>query len=200
MGAALCWAAAEAGYEVTAISGPSEVELPRGIKLICVQTAREMADASIAAWKTEGVSTTESGNYSRIFIAAAAVLDWDISNPSSKKLKKESGSPQLDLVKNPDILATISKMKTSGQFVLGFAAETDQPIENAQEKLRTKGCNAIFANDVSGSEKGFESPLNSGWWITSAAAVTPIETMTKTQLARKLIAMIEQSLPTSPSY
>jgi phosphopantothenoylcysteine decarboxylase/phosphopantothenate--cysteine ligase len=179
MGASLCWAAVEQGYAVTAICGPTEVNLPSGIEMVRVQTAQEMLGASLLAWKNADV-----------FIAAAAVLDWDVKNPASRKLKKEQGVPSVDFEKNRDILATVSAEKKSHQFVLGFAAETEEPIQNAVFKLKQKGCNAIFANDVSSSLQGFESELNGGWWIDSSEQVTHLGTCSKMELARQLISRI----------
>ncbi len=184
MGASLCWAAVQKGYPVTAICGPIQCKLPEDVQLIRVETAKEMANAALENWKT-----------SQIFISAAAVLDWDIQTPSLSKLKKNQGPPQLRLEKNIDILATLSQDKRKDQFVLGFAAETDDPIQNGFKKLREKGCNAIFANDVSNAKKGFESSFNGGWWLTLPDQVVPFETSSKTELARKMIQRLSyQSL------
>jgi phosphopantothenoylcysteine decarboxylase/phosphopantothenate--cysteine ligase len=181
MGAALCWAAVEKGYQVTAICGPVEVPLPSGTLVHKVQTAEEMANIAQQEWPSHDV-----------FISTAAVLDWDVKNPASQKLKKEDGQPQIELVRNTDILACLCKEKREDQYVLGFAAETDDPIFNAQKKLKQKGCNAIFANDVSQPSQGFESQLNGGWWITSDQ-ILPLETAHKTEVARKLIALIDEN-------
>lgn len=182
MGSALCWAAREKGYKVTAICGPMDVPLPKDIEIIRIRTAKEMADSAMQVWPR-----------SHIFISAAAVLDWDVRDPSSRKLKKEEGEPQLRLQKNPDILKLISEASTRHQFTLGFAAETDSPIENAFQKIKRKGCNAIFANDVSLPNQGFEADRNGGWWISHPDTVIPIETCSKPKLARDLISLIEKA-------
>lgn len=182
MGAALCWAAVERGYSVTAVCGPSEVPLPEQVLKIPVQTARQMLDASVQAWKMAD-----------IFIATAAVLDWDVKNPATQKLKKGDGMPVLDLVRNEDILKRVSESKKAGQFVLGFAAETREPIVYGFKKLQEKGCDAVFANQVSLDNQGFESDLNSGWLLFPPDSVVNFEKTTKAALARQLIERISKN-------
>lgn len=187
MGTALCWAAVQAGYRVTAICGPIsdhvQAQLPASVEVIRVQTARQMSDAAIQLWKKDKNSGAD------VFIATAAVLDWEIQNPATSKLKKDQGPPALELTKSPDVLALVSSSKTDRQFVLGFAAETESPVENALGKLRKKGCDAIFANDVSHSDQGFESAFNSGWWITPTETLQ-FEKSTKQELARSIISLV----------
>jgi phosphopantothenoylcysteine decarboxylase/phosphopantothenate--cysteine ligase len=198
MGASLCWAALQAGYRVTAVSGPLApgVTLPASIRIIPVQTAAEMARATLDTWPT-----------AQVFIGTAAVLDWDIKNPATTKIKKEQGSPQLIFEKNIDILEALSQSRTrrleahrnaetnypgqfSRQFILGFAAETDDPIPNGFAKLKKKGCDAIFVNDVSQPDAGFESSQNAGWWLSGSDRVVTLPKTSKIELARKLIALI----------
>lgn len=181
MGAALAWAAARAGFSVTAICGPSEVPLPTNATIVRVETAREMFDAALEAWTK-----------SHLFLAAAAVLDWDVANFSSRKLKKESGeNPSLDFAKNPDILAEACRARRPGQFVVGFAAETDDALNSGLKKLSAKGCDAVFVNDVSKPEQGFEVDQNAGWWITKGEPKRPLELepSSKVALATKIIAL-----------
>lgn len=179
MGAALAWAAVARGHKVTAICGPMEAALPSAAQVIRVTTAQEMAEAALSRWAQ-----------CDIFLSAAAVLDWDIKSPQPQKMKKQAGAPALELKANVDILATISKQKRADQFVLGFAAETEKPIEHALEKLKAKGCDAIFANDVSKPHLGFESQLNAGWWITTSESAE-LEQGTKPALAAKLLSLID---------
>ena len=190
MGAALAWACVRSGYRVHAICGPSEAALPRGIQLTRVETAADMATHALAAWGS-----------SDIFISAAAVLDWDVANPQPGKIKKERGElPQLEFVKNLDILAEVAKRRRADQFVLGFAAETHQALVNGLSKLVAKDCDAIFINDVSQATLGFESASNAGWWIsrglTHAYSLAPAA---KTQLADTLLTLIEGRSPPSGS-
>jgi phosphopantothenoylcysteine decarboxylase/phosphopantothenate--cysteine ligase len=182
MGAALCWAALEQGYEVTAICGPSDAPLPEKCQIIRVETAEEMANAALHHWES-----------THIFIGAAAVLDWDVANPSNHKLKKEAGIPYLQFKQNPDILAAIGDDKRPNQFVLGFAAETEDPITYGKRKLISKKCDAIFANDVSIQGQGFESERNGGWWITKPDQVLQIETGPKALIARQIFSLISKS-------
>lgn len=154
MGAALCWAAVAKGFSVTAICGPTSALLPLNVRRLNIQTATEMAQLAQQEWPSHS-----------IFIAAAAVLDWDIKNPASHKIKKELGPPVIEFSTNLDILATLSSSKLEHQYVLGFAAETQDVVKHAQAKRLRKKCDAIFANQVAGQTGGFESTQNAGWWI-----------------------------------
>ncbi len=146
MGYALASVAAQRGAEVVLISGPVALDPPQGIKLISVVTARDMLKAV-------------EENFSEVDIAlcSAAVADYRPLQTSDRKLKKESDREALTtitLVENPDILATIGAQKVGGQLVIGFAAETEDLIENAQKKLRAKHADLIVANEV-GQGKAF---------------------------------------------
>jgi phosphopantothenoylcysteine decarboxylase/phosphopantothenate--cysteine ligase len=138
-GFAIAAAAQAAGAEVVLIAGPVELDDPPGVSVTHVESAREMLHAVEAALPTD------------IAIFAAAVADWRVAGEGAKKLKKTpAGMPPLQLVENPDILATISKLeKLRPPLVIGFAAETENVIENAKAKLARKGCDWIVANDVS---------------------------------------------------
>jgi phosphopantothenoylcysteine decarboxylase / phosphopantothenate---cysteine ligase len=183
MGASLCWAAVQKGYQVTAICGPTDAALPPTAVIHRVQTAQEMLIKSQEAWPSTD-----------IFISAAAVLDWEAVSPSAQKLKKGSGLPKLEIKKAPDILSTLSRDRKNHQFILGFAAETENPVENARKKLISKGCDAVFVNDVSKPNQGFESELNTGYWLSSEWNPVTIPSCTKPELARKLLSLIEQNL------
>src|SRR5262249_29039771 len=139
-GHAIAAAAAAAGAEVTLVSGPVGVPDPPGVRVVKVETARQMLQAVERALPAD------------VAIFAAAVADWGVANASQKKLKKQTGrqAPELSLTENPDILATIAKRKTQRpKLVIGFAAETENILANAQTKLAGKGCDWILANDVS---------------------------------------------------
>ena len=138
MGYALAEAARDLGAEVTLISGPVNLAAPEGMRLVPVQTAREMLEGVRAALPAD------------MAIFAAAVADWRVKNVANTKLKKgEGGPPVLELEENPDILATIARSSKRPPLVVGFAAETENVLENARAKLRRKGADAIIANDVS---------------------------------------------------
>jgi phosphopantothenoylcysteine decarboxylase/phosphopantothenate--cysteine ligase len=138
-GHAIAAAAAAAGAQVTLISGPVTVPDPAGVKTVRVETAREMLAAVERALPVDCA------------VFAAAVADWRVAEAGRQKIKKQKGaSPALTLMENPDILATVAHRKTRRpRLVIGFAAETEKVVANAQDKLKRKGCDWILANDVS---------------------------------------------------
>jgi phosphopantothenoylcysteine decarboxylase/phosphopantothenate--cysteine ligase len=138
-GFAIARAAAAAGAGVTLVSGPVSIADPAGVKTIRVESAREMLDAVEKALPADAA------------VFAAAVADWRVALPGEQKMKKgEGGAPRLELVENPDILATVAR-RAAGRprLVVGFAAETEHVIDHARAKLARKGCDWIVANDVS---------------------------------------------------
>ncbi|MGJ8562882.1 MAG: bifunctional phosphopantothenoylcysteine decarboxylase/phosphopantothenate--cysteine ligase CoaBC [Alphaproteobacteria bacterium] len=142
-GYAIAAALADLGADVTLVSGPVSLRAPLGVNLVKVETAREMLDACQTALPSD------------VFVSVAAVADWRPDVTSGRKIKKDkSGIPPLNLVENPDILATLSKGDRRPRLVVGFAAETDNIIAHAQAKLAKKGCDWIVANDVSGDVMG----------------------------------------------
>ncbi len=179
MGAALVWEAWLQGHSVTAVVGPVDVTLPPGIQVIRTTTANEMLGACEAEF-----------SLCDLFIASAAILDWEVEQVAGQKIKK-GAPPPLALRTNPDILATLAKQKQSHQRVVGFAAETEAVLSSAKAKLLQKNCDALFANDVSSGEQGFDRDLNGGWWITLQEA-TLVSTRTKTTLAAEMLRRIEQ--------
>jgi len=141
-GHAIAAAAARAGADVLLISGPVALQDPAGVRTQHVTTAAEMLAAVEAALPTD------------IFIAAAAVSDWRVADVAAHKLKKGTSVPALPLVENPDILARVAQLsRARPRLVVGFAAETENVIDNARAKLARKGCDVIIANDV-GSDSG----------------------------------------------
>lgn len=138
-GHAIAAAAARAGADVTLVSGPVALPNPPGVRVIRVETAREMLAA------VEQALPVDCG------IFCAAVADWRVASEGGQKFKKEAGQlPNLSLTENPDILATVSRMGDKRpELVIGFAAETEKVIPHAQSKLARKGCDWIVANDVS---------------------------------------------------
>lgn len=144
MGYALAQAAAAHGAEVTLVSGPVSQPKPTGVKLVGVTTASEMLAATQEAFESADAA-----------ILAAAVSDYRPAKSSDHKLKKAAEPLEaLELVENEDILATISATR-GGRVVIGFAAETNDVIENARKKLERKGCDLIVANDVSRADSTF---------------------------------------------
>ena len=144
MGYALAQAAAAHGAEVTLVSGPVSQPKPTGVRLVGVTTAAEMLAATQEAFESADAA-----------ILAAAVSDYRPAKSSDHKLKKAAEPLEaLELVENEDILATISATR-GGRVVIGFAAETNDVIDNARKKLEHKGCDLIVANDVSRADSTF---------------------------------------------
>lgn len=141
-GHALATALSNMGADVTLISGPTALNDPDGLKTIHIQSAAEMMAACIDNIPVD------------IAICAAAVSDWTPKSICDKKIKKEQGKapPALELTETPDILKTISNHAKRPQLVIGFAAETNDVLDNAQSKLTRKGCDWIIANSVAGGE------------------------------------------------
>ena len=174
-GFALAEAAANMGAEVTLISGPVTLATPLGVKRVDVTTADEMLTAC------ENVASTDLG------IFCAAVADWKVSNAAKHKLKKNDKAepPSLSFTPNPDILKTISGLKQGRpKLVLGFAAETENVIDNAKAKLKSKGCDLIIANDV--SEGVFGSGKNTVH-LVSAKGVESWPELSKTEVSRRIL-------------
>jgi len=138
-GTAIAKALAALGADVTFVTGPADVPPPNGVRVIKVQTAAEMLTAVMEAPASDAA------------VFAAAVADWRVENAGPSKIKKDgNGLPTLEFAENPDILATVSKLKKGRPgLVIGFAAETDDVIANATAKRLRKGCDWIVANDVS---------------------------------------------------
>lgn len=138
-GHAIAAALAARGIETTLVSGPTDLPDPEGVATIHVETAQEMLDACKSHLQVD------------VAICAAAVADWRVDQAGNQKIKKRNGVlPELTLTENPDILATLSQAgKERPELVVGFAAETENVVENAVHKRTRKGCNWILANDVS---------------------------------------------------
>jgi phosphopantothenoylcysteine decarboxylase / phosphopantothenate---cysteine ligase len=183
-GHALAKAAAALGAEVTLVSGPVALPDPQGVRVVRVDTAHEMLAATLAALPAD------------IAICAAAVADWRAADEAPQKLKKEQnrGETELKLVPNPDILATIAK--PGGQrprLVIGFAAETENLIENATAKRRTKGADWIVANDVwpgTGAMGGDRTEVH----LITGAGIEDWPPMSKDEMAARLLARAADAL------
>lgn len=176
-GHAIAYALAKKNIDVTLISGMVNIPAPEGVKVIKVESATQMLEA------------VEKNLPVDIFIAAAAVCDWRPEFQTQQKIKKISGEDYLNIkfTKNPDILEIVSKHKNRPKIVVGFAAETENIIENATIKLANKGCDYILANDVSGDVfGGAENKIS----LISHSAVDAWDKMPKTQVAEKLVGLL----------
>ena len=176
-GHAIAAAAQHAGARVTLVSGPVAIGDPAGVSIIHVESAREMFAA------VEGALPAD------IFIAAAAVADWRVAEAGANKIKKHGGgAPNLTLVENPDILATIAqRVSERPSLVVGFAAETDNVLDNAREKLLKKKCDVIVANDVGEGSGVFGGGTNLVH-LVSKSGVESWPSMDKAEVATRLIA------------
>jgi phosphopantothenoylcysteine decarboxylase / phosphopantothenate---cysteine ligase len=188
-GFALAAAAQGAGADVTLISGPVDLEDPAGVNVQRVESAREMLDRVQAALPVD------------VAIFAAAVADWRVAAEGEQKLKKNAaGTPTLQLVENPDILATVSNLKDRRPpLVIGFAAETENLIDNAKSKLKRKGCDWIVANDVSPASGVMGGDRNTVHLLardSGAISVDSWPAMSKEQVAAELVARIAEKVRT----
>ncbi|WP_210398231.1 bifunctional phosphopantothenoylcysteine decarboxylase/phosphopantothenate--cysteine ligase CoaBC [Motiliproteus sediminis] len=179
MGYALAQAAVDAGAEVTLVSGPVNLPAPRGVDLRRCDSADAMLAACLA-----GVNECD------IFIAAAAVADYRVADVANQKIKKSADKLTLELIRNPDILATVAA-HPQRPFCVGFAAETEQVTKHARDKLQRKGLNLIIANDVSQPDIGFNSDDNAVTLIDQQGDLA-LGPAPKQQLARQLIDAIAQ--------
>ncbi len=184
MGYAIANAAAERGAEVTLVSGPVSLLTPCGVKRINVESTAQMRDAVLEVFPAAD-----------IVIKAAAVADYRPDVVAGQKIKKASDSLTLVLTKNPDILAELGKLKTT-QFLVGFAAETQELLVHATEKLRKKNLDMLVANDVTLSGAGFESDTNIIKILTKDGAVEELPQMSKADLGRVILDRILAQKPT----
>lgn len=199
-GHAIAAALAALGADVTLVSGPVTLADPPGVRVVPVETARQMLDAVLAAGAVD------------IAVCAAAVADWRVADAADQKVKKtDAGPPTLRLVENPDILATLSRPGPARPaLVVGFAAETTAVLDHARAKLARKGCDWIVANDVAPGTGTFggddnlvhvlrRSPGTGDAAPTDSPADIQVETwprLPKTQVADRLAAAIAHHFQT----
>jgi len=182
-GYAIAAALSRAGATTTLVSGPVALDAPPGVKLVRVETARQMLAACEASLPAD------------VAVCAAAVADWRPDMVANAKIKKTSGeAPQpLSLTENPDILATLSRHASRPQLVIGFAAETDNLLANAAEKRLRKGCDWIIANDVGARSSVMGGEHNAVHLVTSAGVESWPE-MAKIEVAERLAHRISAAL------
>ncbi|WP_027174341.1 phosphopantothenoylcysteine decarboxylase [Methylobacterium sp. 10] len=176
-GHAIAAAAAEAGAEVTLVSGPVAIADPKGVTMVRVETAREMLAAVEAALPAD------------LAIFAAAVSDWRPAQDRASKIKKDGATvPPLALVENPDILASIAQ-RSEGRptLVVGFAAETDSLIANARAKIARKGCDLLVANDVSAEGGVMGGTANTIHLLDREGGLETWPTLHKDEVGRRLM-------------
>lgn len=179
-GHAIASALAALGADVTLVSGPVAIADPPGVATVHVDSAEQMLAACLAAGRID------------VAVCAAAVADWKAARSAASKIKKKAGMapPSLELVPNPDILATLSKPGPQRPaLVVGFAAETENLVVNAIDKRQRKGCDWIVANDVSPTVGTFGSERNTVHLI-SASGVEDWPTLAKGEVAMRLAGRI----------
>ncbi len=183
-GTALAQALAGLGARVTFVTGPASVPPPGGVKVVKVETARQMLDAVEAALPADAA------------VFAAAVADWHVENASGSKMKKDGSGkpPAFTMSENPDILATVAKMKKGRPaLVVGFAAETDDVLAHATAKRERKGCDWIVANDVS-PDTGIMGGTENAVTLIRAEGAESLPRMSKDQVANRLAGLIAEAL------
>jgi phosphopantothenoylcysteine decarboxylase/phosphopantothenate--cysteine ligase len=174
MGYALAEAAESRGARVILISGPSALYPPTHVELVNVTTAEEMR-AAVLSRMSEAT----------LVVKSAAVADYRPSIVAGQKLKR-TGPLTVEFVPTEDILAEVVRQRRPGQLIIGFAAETENPVENGRAKLLRKGVDAIVINDVSGKETGFDSDNNRATFLTTTTAIDLPE-MTKRKMADRIL-------------
>lgn len=182
-GTAIARALSALGADVIFVTGPADVPPPDGVQVIAIQTAQEMLEA------VQTALPVDAG------VFAAAVADWRVNGASTRKLKKsKDGLPVLEFVENPDILKTVSQMKKGRpNLVVGFAAETDDVVDNATAKRARKGCDWIMANDVSPAT-GIMGGAENAVTLISEEGTEDWPRMSKDAVATKLAARIAKAL------
>ena len=179
MGFALAEAALKRGADVTVVRGVTTVEAPAGVRVVRALSAEEMAQAV----------ANESRNAS-VFIGAAAIADYRPTERAGEKLKKSQETLTLTLERTPDVLSQVAAARSNGMLVIGFAAETENVVENARKKLAGKNLDAIVANDVSRSDAGFDTTTNAVTIITKNGAPVELPVMSKREAADRVLDVI----------
>lgn len=176
MGYALARAAHRRGFETVLVTGPVNLEAPAGVEVVRIESAAEMAAA-----------VAELAPSCDAVVMAAAVADYRPVEVSEHKLKKQPGDLTLRLERTEDVLASLGAMKKAGQTLVGFAAETDDLVENASDKLRRKNLDWIVANKVS---DGFGADTNKVILLGRGGEVVELPLAPKTEVAERVLEKI----------
>ena len=207
MGFAIAAEAARRGHEVALIAGPVALKTPKGVHRVDVTSAREMLEKVKKSLLTSCCGDLSSEHRSirssdhrrnlTVFIATAAVADWRPAKCAAKKLKKGEMSGVLKLVRNPDILRTIYRQRSSlfprpsSLRLVGFAAETDHVLAEASRKCREKGLSFIVANDVTQKGCGFGTDTNRVTFVFPDGRQRKFPLMTKRMVAKRILEEVE---------
>jgi phosphopantothenoylcysteine decarboxylase/phosphopantothenate--cysteine ligase len=185
-GFALAQAALDLGAQVRLISGPVQLAAPVGVERVDVQTAQQMHDAVL-----DTLPQTDA------LVMAAAVADFRPADPAKNKLKKEGGIPAIRLEHTPDILQAVAQAKSRlgrPRVTVGFAAESQDLLQNAAAKLRNKNLDLIVANDISAVDAGFAVDTNRVTLLFADGLIEPLDLMNKDQVAAVVMARVEKML------
>jgi phosphopantothenoylcysteine decarboxylase / phosphopantothenate---cysteine ligase len=182
MGVAIAREAAARGAAVTLVLGPSTIAPPPAMDVVRVETADEMRSAVIDRFAEADV-----------VVMAAAVADFRPKAPNESKMKKEAGVPDLMLEPTPDILAELGERRRAGQFLVGFAAETDDVEGAGRAKLRSKRLDALVANTVGRDGTGFGSETNEATILVADGPDVPMRAWSKAELASAVCDLIARS-------
>lgn len=187
MGVALAESAASAGAEVHLILGPATItpSLHAQIRIVPVQTAHEMYEAAVRLWPQADIG-----------IMCAAVSDWRPRSIAAEKLKKNEPTLHLELERTPDIALELGRTKTSIQYLVGFALETERELDHAQDKLTRKNLDMIVLNSLRDHGAGFQTDTNKVTLIFFGGEVTPLPLYPKRVVADHIIAAIASRLTT----
>jgi len=180
MGYALAEAALADGHDVTLVSGPVSLRPPEGATAWSIESAQQM-------WEKVREICLDAEQAPDIAILAAAVADYRPKTVQSQKIKKQADALTLELERTPDILGSMRSVFGFTGVLAGFAAETENLIANAQDKLRRKGCDLIAANDVSHSDRGFDSDENEVILCFPSGSTEILTKQSKRTLAREIV-------------
>lgn len=207
MGFAVAAEAARRGHDVTLIAGPVALKTPVGVRRVDVVSAREMLAKSLEALGLGGLDALPNAPTSHpptVFISTAAVADWRPATCAAQKLKKRQMDSTLKLVRNPDILKTISQLaqtprspnaqttKLPDLLLVGFAAETNDVLAEAARKCREKGLALIVANDVTEAGSGFGTATNRVTFVYPDGRQEKHPLMSKRRVAAALVRTVER--------
>jgi len=192
MGRAVALEALRRGAQVTVVSGPAITPLPHDAEVVRVETAQQMLEA-VEAHFTDA----------DIFVAAAAFADYRLDSPPDHKQKRNGAPLNLTLESNPDIAAHIGFKKQPDQICVGFAAETQDLVQNAKVKLKKKNLDLIVANQVGRPHSGFGSDTTIAWFISPNEETEELPLISKNDLARRIfdrvVPLLAQAKNTAPA-
>ncbi len=189
MGFEVARAAASRGHRVALVAGPVSLKTPKGVARVDVVSARDMLAAVLARLDDLGRGPTRV-----VFVATAAVADWRPAECAAVKLKKGAMRPVLKLVRNPDVLKTVAERRAAegaAPLLVGFAAETGDPVVEALRKCREKNLAMVVANDVTEPGAGFGTPTNRVALVRRDGSAQRLPLMSKAAVARRIVRECE---------